>query len=177
MRRSCGCNKQNGTKKKYISHGKIYKSSQKYGKPLIRNKKKYHKPRYATKYKSVRPNRIRSNREIYEHFNKSVQKQKNSYVSWDSIHKMARDAKTDSKKAEFEKYMNSLIYSFPCPKCRPHIKQYLLSHPIKSCRNTTENGLNIGLSKWSWEFHNSVNKRLTKPVITWEEYLRRYIQN
>lgn len=94
--------------------------------------------------------------------------------SWDRIHKMAAAAETDDQKQEFEKYIEYLSHNFPCPKCRPHIKQQLRDYPIENYYTVTENGKNIGLAKWSWEFHNRVNTRLSKPVVSWDDFKKTY---
>ena len=96
--------------------------------------------------------------------------------SWNTIHIKARNANTEEKKDEFVEYMNFLTKNFPCPNCIDHIRQYLAKHPIEKYYDIKDkNGNDIGLFKWSWEFHNEVNKRLNKKIMTWEELLRIYI--
>ena len=95
--------------------------------------------------------------------------------SWDNIHKMAVDASTNELKEEFGRYIEFLRHNFPCPKCRPHIKKYMKLHPIKSYYNITEDGKDVGMAKWSWEFHNDVNKRLFKRQVSWEDFKKKYL--
>ena len=93
--------------------------------------------------------------------------------SWDVIHKKARDAVTDEAKKEFIEYLDYLSKSFPCGKCTPHIKNYLKDYPIPH-DEIIENGNFIAFSRWSWEFHNNVNKRLNKKTLTWEQFKNTY---
>ena len=99
----------------------------------------------------------------------------NELQSWDNLHKMAVNAITDELKAEFEKYIQFLRHNFPCPKCRPHINKYMLHHPIKSYYKVSEDGRDVGMAKWSWEFHNDVNKRLFKRTVSWDDFKKRYL--
>lgn len=95
--------------------------------------------------------------------------------SWDRIHQMAVNATTQSSREEFKKYMSYLSYNFPCPKCRPHIQRRLREYPIESYYGMTDNqGRNIGMAKWSWEFHNGVNGRLGKNTVTWDSFVKKY---
>jgi len=89
--------------------------------------------------------------------------------SWSYIHEKANNAKTISEKQEFETYIEYLSYYFPCPKCRPHIGDYLRNNPIQNYYDQE-----MGIGKWSWEFHNAVNTRLGKQLMSWEDYLSVY---
>ena len=90
--------------------------------------------------------------------------------SWDKLHKKSVEANTTELKLEFERYIEFLSHNFPCPKCRPHIKTYLTTHPIQGYHSVED-----GLAKWSWEFHNDVNRRLHKPVFTWDAFKQKYL--
>lgn len=95
--------------------------------------------------------------------------------SWKLIHNKAADATTNQKIIEFDKYIKFLSYNYPCPVCKKHIKKRLLSHPVKMFSSII-NGKNVGLAKWSWEFHNDVNERLGKQIMPWEEFEKEYIK-
>ena len=95
--------------------------------------------------------------------------------SWDKIHTQASEADTNELKNEFEKYIIYLGNNFPCPKCRPHIKTYMRMHPIKEYYNMIDDGKDIGMAKWSWEFHNDTNKRLGKPIVSWIDFVKKYM--
>ena len=40
-----------------------------------------------------------------------------------------------------------------------------------------QDGEEVGFFKWSWIFHNAVNSRLEKPIISWETALSMYYSN
>ena len=169
----CNCNKGK-SKKSHINIEKTFyrpKSKSKHRSKSSHNKvKKHNKPK---KYKKV-----------MKHTSPDVLYNDSDYVgltteelrSWDRIHSIAANAITVSLKIEFEKYIRYLSYNFPCPKCRPHIKKRLASYPIKTYYNIFDsNGRDIGIAKWSWEFHNDVNSRTNKPLISWESFVNKYL--
>lgn len=53
--------------------------------------------------------------------------------------------------------INYLVDNFPCENCRMHLKKYVLKNPI------TEN------FEYTFKLHNSVNKRLGKPILTFQQ--------
>lgn len=88
---------------------------------------------------------------------------------WYSIHLKGALATTDYLKDMFEEYINELCDNFPCKKCKKHFREFLDKNPIKNYRNIIDKfGEDIGLFKWSWMFHNDVNKRLGKDLIDYE---------
>lgn len=88
---------------------------------------------------------------------------------WTIIHIMARRAVTEEQKKEFMNFMYMLSVEFPCGNCRTHIQAYLHEHSFDPFMNMlNEKGEDIGLFKWSWIFHNTVNARLHKPIMDWE---------
>lgn len=60
----------------------------------------------------------------------------------------------------FEFWIYNLVKRFPCEKCRSHFEHHLKLNPISK---------NPDVSKWVWNFHNNVNRRLDKPIITYED--------
>lgn len=94
---------------------------------------------------------------------------------WRRIHSTARAAIIPSKKADFPRFLRDTINSIPCPNCHKHAKQYVSEHPLDSYMNMVdEKGNEIGLFKYTWEFHNAVNVRLRKAFMSWENALRLY---
>ena len=101
--------------------------------------------------------------------------QRSELRSWDKIHRMAVNATTDELVKEFTEYMEYLGNNFPCPKCRPHIQKRLKDHPVSNYYGTKDkDGKEIGVAKWSWEFHNAVNQRLKKNIVTWDSFVSKY---
>lgn len=89
---------------------------------------------------------------------------------WYIIHFTAKKAGETgyTSKKQFMDLMSDLRANFPCETCRKHIGQYLDSHPFDSYFTRIQPGTqkDIGLFLWSVEFHNTVNKRLGKQVLT-----------
>ena len=85
--------------------------------------------------------------------------------TWKTIHEMAVNAIRIKSKQSFEEYMISLGDNYPCYRCRLHIKKLLEENPISF----------EDVSKWSWEFHNKINKSLSKPIFSWDDYIKQYM--
>ena len=87
---------------------------------------------------------------------------------WYVIHLLARDATTDAKKLQFKEFMENVVSSLPCSECQKHASEYYQNNPLKDLWNLKENGEEVGMFKWAWTFHNTVNNRLKKPFVSWE---------
>ena len=98
--------------------------------------------------------------------------------SWEVIHMKAKEATTDESKQKFLEYIEYLGKNFPCSKCSPHIRKYLKANPLKlfggKFIEEFENGVDVSISLWSWKFHNDVNKRLHRRIMSWEKYKDKY---
>jgi hypothetical protein len=85
---------------------------------------------------------------------------------WFMIHSVAYRALNEKEKEGFRRIMVLLSETFPCSVCRNHIQEYIKQHPIEQYWNIIDvSGRPIGMFKWSVDFHNTVNKRLEKPII------------
>lgn len=84
---------------------------------------------------------------------------------WRKLHTLARDIKTDKDKDEFIAYVNTLAPFIPCGPCRGHFKSYITQHPPTKDQD---------LFLWAFTFHNAVNERLRKPILTLEEVIEFY---
>lgn len=72
---------------------------------------------------------------------------------------------SDSDKAEMHHFLNSLGPILPCKKCRGNYMEYLKAHPpALSCKRA--------FKKWTYNLHDSVNKRLGKKSPPFEEVFR-----
>lgn len=88
---------------------------------------------------------------------------------WQGIHIYASHATTDELKRAFMEYMQIIADNLKCDKCRQHAMDYLAKNPMKDYLNIKNaDGVDIGMLKWTWIFHNSVNSRLGKPLMDWE---------
>lgn len=90
---------------------------------------------------------------------------------WLSIHITALKMGEDY----FLRWIRVLIPSIPCQTCREHAIKYLSSNQPESYKGIHNNtGDIIGMFKWSWIFHNDVNKRLNKPILDYNTAYRMY---
>jgi hypothetical protein len=88
---------------------------------------------------------------------------------WQAIHIYAKHATTDETKRAFVDYIMMIANNLKCEKCRMHALDYLAKNPLKDYFNIKNaQGVDIGMLKWTWIFHNSVNSRLGKPLMDWE---------
>lgn len=88
---------------------------------------------------------------------------------WYTIHSMALFSTSREKMEFYVEYINYLSNNFPCTKCIIHFKNYIKNNNPSKYFNVKD-----GLFKWSVEFHNAVNVRLGKPVITLAEAYKIY---
>ncbi len=87
---------------------------------------------------------------------------------WWYTHMKAIKATNDIKINDFINHINFLTDNFWCQSCKKHLHHYINNHPFEELRYlTNENNKRIGMFKWSWMFHNTVNTRIGKPYIDW----------
>ncbi len=60
----------------------------------------------------------------------------------------------------FSLYVYRMVHALPCAKCRRHAVRYLNKHPTPTAESFAS------MFEWSVEFHNVVNKKLGKPILT-----------
>ena len=91
--------------------------------------------------------------------------------TWQLLHCMvikAKDIMTPSQIAELKGIIERVVTNLPCPICSGHALAF-----FKKNRYTQVQTL-VQLRYFIFDFHNSVNKRLDKPLITYEEHLILY---
>lgn len=89
---------------------------------------------------------------------------------WFSIHTFAADAMTDEKKKAFIDYVYLIIALLKCGNCRKHAADYISKNsPEDAPIMLDKDGADVTMFKWSFDFHNEVNRRLRKYQLTWEE--------
>lgn len=59
------------------------------------------------------------------------------------------------------------VTHLPCTECRGHATRFFRENP-PSLAST------FSLQAWVWKFHNAVNLRLKKPLVSYAEYQRLY---
>jgi hypothetical protein len=87
---------------------------------------------------------------------------------WWTIHIMALSATNISKAKSFADMIDVIAENFFCEECKPHIQNYLRAfHSSNFLSSIDENGM----FSWSFLFHNAVNSRIGKPILSFEEAL------
>lgn len=87
---------------------------------------------------------------------------------WFVIHTLAHNADTEEKKKNFVYVMEVLRDNMVCDKCKAHTTEFMKKNPFQPYWNiNNKQGKHIGLFTWTWNFHNTVNERLGKPIIDW----------
>lgn len=93
---------------------------------------------------------------------------------WLSIH---QDAVIADKVVRPEVFTIPLSYKasqFPCEKCKEHFLKYLLNNDPAAYKRVNPSETHP-MAKWSFNFHNAVNGRLGKPLMTWSTFLSMYV--
>lgn len=98
---------------------------------------------------------------------------------WDLIHKISMDASDSSRETQFVKFMNNVCQNLSCKKCNLHCTEYITKNPMdeylgKFVKVKKGNKKPPGLFVWGWKFHNSVNSKLNKPIMTWDTAYNMY---
>lgn len=89
---------------------------------------------------------------------------------WADLHIEGVHAVTDALKEAFIINTNAKCDGFRCKTCQPHFRAFIEIHPFKNYWNIKDSkGRDIGFFKWTWECHNTVNKRLNKYQPSLEE--------
>ena len=81
------------------------------------------------------------------------------------------NAKTYEQKITSANTIARLITTFPCGKCRKHATEYASHHPLIHPIN---DGEQLSLFRWVWKFHNTVNERIGKQTISFEDAVKKW---
>lgn len=99
---------------------------------------------------------------------------------WNEIHQKAKEATTLPLKNEYVNLLNEIVSSHGCGGCAIDMKNFIAQNKLESYFPLTEvhlgKNIDIGLFRWSWLFHNHVNKKLRKVEPTFEEIVKRWYQ-
>lgn len=95
-------------------------------------------------------------------------------IIWNLLHKQSYNAQTPEKERRFITLMEDICYDFPCKACRGHCTEYIKNHPMLDYAGSMTEGKRLGLFIWTWKFHNAVNARLKKPIMSWSTALSLY---
>ena len=75
---------------------------------------------------------------------------------WAEIHSTS----VKSTPAQFRKYLGKLTRRIPCEECQYHFKSYVFTNPLSNDQDPII---------WAIDFHNDVNRRIYKKVLTYQE--------
>lgn len=93
---------------------------------------------------------------------------------WFSLHTLGAHSKTAEQKKCAISFIKHLQQNFPCGDCKSHFAVYIETHPLESLIN---DGNEESLFLWTFNFHNAVNHRLKKPIVSYEDAKNIYYAN
>ena len=91
---------------------------------------------------------------------------------WAFMHYVALgypDQPTEKDKSSYQNFYESLSNVLPCQGCADHYKDTISQFPVTNHLQDRES-----LLRWSFDIHNTVNQRLGKPVLSYENALKLY---
>lgn len=84
---------------------------------------------------------------------------------WFTMHLIAFNANSLNEKKQCMNTIKLICNSLPCQTCRSHAKEYIKNNPMEE---HVKNSDPLSLFIWTWTFHNTVNNRLGKNIISYE---------
>ena len=95
---------------------------------------------------------------------------------WTSLHILSCFIYTREEASLRIKSILLILYSIPCSECSTHIMEYLSKNPIENSIDDYDTNYGfLGLAKYMWGFHNIVNIRKGKMIMSWDEFVSKYI--
>jgi hypothetical protein len=91
---------------------------------------------------------------------------------WKFIHYVALgypDKPTDADKTAYRNFYESLSDILPCQGCADHYRETIQAFPVKDHLASRDQ-----LLRWSFDIHNTVNKRIGKSILSYDEALQLY---
>jgi hypothetical protein len=76
---------------------------------------------------------------------------------------------SDDLATTFKAFVVCLSILLPCSECKSHMNVYIQNSEIDPYLQTGDT-----VFQWTWNFHNAVNKRLSKPLIEYTTALQMY---
>ena len=100
--------------------------------------------------------------------------------TWDVIHRKSFKATNKSDQLRFIEFIKDVCYGFPCTVCKGHCTEYIKNHPPEEYLDVLVDikgeKIALGMFIWGWKFHNSVNARTKKPIMSWDTAYNLYSQ-
>lgn len=119
---------------------------------------------------SVQSSRMARKESQLQLSNNKSQKELLGNSGWNILHSSFEkypENPTEENKSNIKKFIDSFSEIYPCEECSLHMKEYTTSNPLLIDNKET-------LTKWGFDFHNNVNKRLNKEEFTWDSYILKY---
>lgn len=92
---------------------------------------------------------------------------------WNTLHMITfnfPEQPTDLERSQYRDFFFSLRYVLPCENCRQHYaKAVEKTYPIDSALQNRDT-----LTRWLVDLHNVVNKRLGKPIVSYESVKQKF---
>lgn len=86
---------------------------------------------------------------------------------WHLLHRMAMNASNPSSQQLFTDFLPIFEKALTCDLCHQEFIHFKSLHPLEQYQNTYYyDGHNIGYFQWTWELHNYVNTKLSKPLVS-----------
>lgn len=91
-------------------------------------------------------------------------------AGWRFMHSIAEAYEpTEEKKKAAADFFSSIQKLLPCSSCCKHCCEQLENDPVEPHLGSRDE-----LSKYVFDFHNSVNSRTGKPEFSWDAYVSMY---
>jgi hypothetical protein len=83
--------------------------------------------------------------------------------TWIVTHVLGLVSDESNDQQFYSLYIFRMVHALPCRKCRRHAVKYVDKFPVPTSKNEGS------LFEWSVNFHNAVNKRLRKVLMTLDQ--------
>ena len=94
--------------------------------------------------------------------------------TWWLIHLKSYLTDSEDKIEEFYDFLYTIVYNIPCPTCRHNAINYIQTNDGSNYINKRYKGRHIGMLMWMVDFHNDVNKRNNKGIVSKKDVLVAY---
>jgi Erv1 / Alr family len=99
---------------------------------------------------------------------------------WSVLHSTSLKAGTAVLRAQAEetrtwtRVFETTGHAIPCPECRTHYKEWILTHPFKNMHTLPYGERGDWIRHWWYDLHADVNRRLGKENLDYADLACRY---
>jgi hypothetical protein len=95
--------------------------------------------------------------------------------TWFCLHLEGYHAKTPTQIQNFIGFITRITSNFKCLNCRKHAMKYIADHPFEPYMNMTlPSGEQIGMFRYVFDFHNTVNRKIGKPEFNFDDVYKMF---